>query len=188
MNLKNKNIIITGASKGIGKSITEEFILQGANVIINYKSYKSSAEKLEDFAYKNGVKVLIVQADITNPKEIEIMFNKITKKFPRIDVLVNNAGIFNEKDSPKNLEVFKSIFETNFLSHIRITNETLKYMEKGKIIFISSIHGQLGQGRPDAIAYSSMKAALNSYMKNLAKYLAPKILVNAVAPGQTLTP
>jgi 3-oxoacyl-[acyl-carrier protein] reductase len=61
-------------------------------------------------------------------------------------------------------------------------------MEKGKIIFISSIHGKLGHGRPTAIAYSSMKAALDSYMKNLAKHLAPNILVNSIAPGRTLTP
>ena len=80
------------------------------------------------------------------------------------------------------------MFETNLLAQVELTNAARKLMAKGKIVFVSSIHGELGHGRPDAIAYSASKAALNSYMKNLAKALAPDIFVNAVSPGRTLTP
>jgi 3-oxoacyl-[acyl-carrier protein] reductase len=105
-----------------------------------------------------------------------------------IDILVNNAGIFVEGDSPDDIDAIEKIFATNLFGSIRVTNAARARMKKGKIIFISSIHGKLGNGRPTAIGYSASKAALDSYMKNLAKALAPDILVNSIAPGRTLTP
>jgi 3-oxoacyl-[acyl-carrier protein] reductase len=102
--------------------------------------------------------------------------------------LINNAGIFDEADGPTNLSAFENIFRINFLAQIRMIKHTLEIMKSGKIINLSSVHGKIGHGRPEAIAYSAMKSALDSYTKNLAKELAPKILVNAVAPGRTLTP
>jgi 3-oxoacyl-[acyl-carrier protein] reductase len=185
MDLKNKTVLITGASKGIGKAIAEQFAKAGANIIINYRSDDASAAKV---AKDSSVQKLLVKADITKEDEVERMFKEIKKNFSQIDILVNNAAIFDSSDSPENLKVFENIFQTNFLAQIRVTNKALKMMKKGKVIFISSVHGKIGHGRPDTSAYSAMKAALDSYMKILAKHLAPDILVNSVSPGKTLTP
>ena len=187
MTLKSKNVLVTGGSKGIGRAVVVAMAEQGANVIINYSNDEKGADEAAKVAAKHSVKTLIVKADITKADEVADMLKKVKKEFSAIDVLVNSAGIFDENDSPDSIEAFQNIFETNFLAQIRVTNETRKLMKNGKIIFVSSIHGKLGHGRPSAIAYSSMKAALNSYMKNLARALAPEILVNAVAPGRTMT-
>ncbi len=188
MTLKDKTVLVTGGSKGIGRAVVEAMAKQGANVIINYSHDAKAAEELANEVGKQSVKTLAIKADIAKSEEVDAMFSKIKEEFVTIDVLVNSAGLFDEDDSPDNLEAFENVFETNFLGQVRVTNAARKLMEKGKIVFISSIHGKLGHGRPDAIAYSAMKAALDSYMKNLAKALAPDILVNSVAPGRTLTP
>jgi len=188
MILKDKTVLVTGGSKGIGRACVEAFATQGANVIINYAHDEKVAQETGNSIAKYGIKTLVVQADIANQTEVDAMFAKIGQEFSSIDILVNNAGIFAEGDTPDNLDAIQKIFETNLFGTIRVTNAARKIMGTGKIIFISSIHGKLGHGRPSAIGYSSSKAALNSYMKNLAKALAPDILVNAIAPGRTLTP
>lgn len=188
MTLKGKTVLITGGSRGIGKSCAEAFAKEGANIIINYAHDEKAAQETAELIRKTGVKVLVVKADISQQSELENMVKEIEKEFSSVDVLVNNAGIFEEGDSPDNIEAIEKVFAINLFGTARTTNTVRKLMKKGKIIFISSIHGKLGHGRPDAIGYSASKAALNSYMKNLAKALAPDILVNAVAPGRTLTP
>ncbi|HSX28615.1 MAG TPA: SDR family oxidoreductase [Candidatus Saccharimonadales bacterium] len=188
MTLKNKTVLVTGGSKGIGRACVLAFAEQGANVIINYAHDEKTARTTAEAAMKHDVKILIVQADIANQTEVDSMFATIKAEFPTIDVLVNNAGIFAEGDSPDNLEAIQKVFDTDLFGEIRVTNAARKLMPKGKIIFISSIHGKLGNGRPSAIGYSASKAALDSYMKNLAKALAPDVLVNSIAPGRTLTP
>lgn len=188
MKLQGKTVLVTGGSKGIGKAVVEAMALQGANVIINYSRDETAAQETADLLAKYPVKVLTVKADITNQQEVDLMASLVKKEFSTIDVLVNNAGTFDKKDGPDSLEAFQNLFEANFLAQVRVTNAIRPLMKKGKIVFVSSIHGKLGHGRPGVIAYSAMKAALDSYMKNLAKHLAPDILVNAVAPGRTLTP
>lgn len=188
MILKDKVVLVTGGSKGIGRACVEAFAEQGANVVINYAHDKKAAQEAATTAHKHGVKTLVVQADITKPAEVDAMFAKVEAEFSSIDVLVNNAGTFADGDSPDNLEAIREVFETDLFAQIYVTNAARKLMSKGKIIFISSIHGKLGHGRPSAIGYSAAKAALDSYMKNLAKALAPDILVNSIAPGRTLTP
>lgn len=188
MKIKNTKSLVTGASKGIGAAIAIELAKNGSSVIINYNSDKGSALKVKQECDKYSKGNLCIQADITDEKQVKKMFTEITKKFKSLDILVNNAGIFDSTDNPTNINAFQNIFEHNFLAHIKIIGNALRIMKKGKIINISSIHGMLGQGRPTAIAYSAMKSALNSYTKNLAKDLAPKINVNAIAPGKTITP
>lgn len=189
MILKDKTVLITGASKGIGLACVEAFAEQGANVIINYAhDEKTAREVAKLIADEHGVKTLVAQADIANQEQVDGMFAKIKEEFGSIDVLINNAGIFSEADNPDNIDAIQEIFAANFFGEVRVTNAARKLMTKGKVVFISSIHGKLGNGRPAAIGYSASKAALNSYMKNLAKALAPDILVNAIAPGRTLTP
>lgn len=188
MILKGKTVVVTGGSKGIGRACVEAFAAQGANVVVNYSHDERAAREAAVAAGEHGVKTLIVQADIAKQSDVDAMFDKIEHEFKSIDVLVNNAGIFVEGDSPDNIDAIHDLFETNLFGSMRVTNAARKLMEKGKIIFISSIHGKLGNGRPTAIGYSASKAALDSYMKNLAKALAPDILVNSIAPGRTLTP
>lgn len=188
MILKDKTVLVTGGSKGIGRACVEAFAEQGANVIVNYAHDENGAKEAADAASKHGVQTLIVQADITKQAEVDAMFAKIKAKFSSLDVVVNNAGTFAEGDSPDNLEAIQEVFDTDLFAQIRVTNAARKLISKGKIVFISSIHGKLGHGRPTAIGYSASKAALDSYMKNLAKAIAPNILVNSIAPGRTATP
>lgn len=184
----SKVAVVTGASKGIGAAIAVALAEEGYDVVINYKSDEKSANEVAKKVAATGQKVLVVQADISSEESVEQMFNEIKKQFSNIDVLVNNAGIFDEKDGPDNLDAFKRIIEVNLLALVNVTNHARRLMKKGKIVNISSIHGRLGHGHVGAIAYSALKAALESYTKNLAKALAPDILVNAIAPGRTATP
>src|SRR3989344_1582726 len=187
MNLRNKVALITGASKGIGAAAAIALAKEGCSVMINYKTDTNSAKKVlaQCNAFSHGN--LIIKADISNQLAVQKMMDKVRKNFSSLDILINNAGIFDEKDSPTNIAVFEKIFKTNFLAHILVTKYALKLMKRGKIVNVSSIHGRLGYGRPSAAAYAAFKAALENYTKNLAKELAPEILVNAIAPGRVAT-
>lgn len=188
MELKQKVVFITGGSKGIGVATAKLLSALGAIVIIGYYKGEEDAKRVvEAIKKKNGV-ATYVQCDVTSEESVATIAKSIKEDFGSVDVLINNAGIFDEKDDPSSMETFQNIFKVNFLGQVRVTNKILPLMSKGKIVFISSVLGQLGHGRPDAIAYSAMKAALNSYTKNLAKFLAPKILVNGIAPGKVKTP
>lgn len=188
MDTKDKIALITGASKGIGKATAMELAKKGASIIINYNSDENSAKKVLEECNQYSKNNTIIKADITKENEVEEMFKIIKEKYKKVDILINNAGIFDESDSPTNLKVFEKIFSMNFLAQIRITKFSLELMKEGKIVNISSIYGRLGQGEGYAAAYGSMKAALDHYTKTLARDLAPKILVNAIAPGKTITP
>lgn len=188
MDLKNKVVVITGASKGIGKATAILFVKEGCSVVINFKSDERGARDVLNECNKYSKRNIITQADVSSEQEVKKLFDLIKSKFSIIDILVNNAGVFDETDNPSNIAAFDKIYKNNFLGHVLVTKYARKLMSAGKIIYISSLHGRLGYGRPDAIAYSAFKAALESYTKNIAKELAPKILVNAVAPGRVATP
>lgn len=187
MKLKNKVALITGASRGIGRASAIAFAKEGCSVIINYKTDSTSARQVlqECNAFSQGNMVL--KADIANQIAVKNMMGSIKKSYKTLDVLINNAGIFDEHDSPTNIKVFENVYRNNFLNHVLVTKYALQIMKRGKIVNVSSIHGRLGHGRPEAIAYSAFKAAIENYTKNLAKKLAPRILVNAIAPGRVAT-
>lgn len=188
MNLQNKTFLVTGSSKGIGAAVVKSLSAQGANVIITYNSDKKSAKEVAAIAEQNKVKTMVVHLQIEDENSITEMFRQIKTKFSQIDGLVNNIGIKDAKDDPLNVEAFERTFATNLFGQIRVTKAALGLMKKGKIVFVSSVHSDFGRGKPGSAAYSSSKAAINSYAKNLAKDLAPDILVNIVSPGRTLTP
>lgn len=188
MELTNKTVLITGASKGIGAATALAFAQAGSSVIINYKSDTKAAQDILAQCNQHSTNNLLIQSDITQESEVKTMLQTIKTKCKHLDILINNAGIFDERDSPTNIDAFTNTFNYNLLSVFMVTKYTLELMKTGKIINVSSIHGRLGHGRPTAIAYSAFKAALNSYTQNLAKDLAPKILVNAIAPGRVATP
>jgi 3-oxoacyl-[acyl-carrier protein] reductase len=188
MKLKNKVALITGASKGIGRATAIALAKEGCSVVINYKTDTQLAKEVLDECSNYSMGNMAIRADIANENAVKGMVAKIKKMHGSLHVLVNNVGAFDESDNPTNIKVFEKIFKNNFLSHIQVIKYALKIMGRGKIVNVSSIHGRLGFGRPTAIAYAAFKAALESYTKNLAKQLAPRILVNAVAPGRVATP
>ncbi len=185
--LENKIVLVTGASRGIGKATAVAFAKEGCSIIINFKSDSKAAQAAlkECNKYSNGN--TLMKADVSRESEVAKMFGKIRKQFRHLDVLVNNAGIFDESDNPTNVKAFDNVYRNNFLSCVLVTKHALPLMKTGKIVNVSSVHAKLGYGRPEAIAYSAFKAALESYTKNLAKALAPRILVNAIAPGRVAT-
>lgn len=188
MKLQGTYALVTGASKGIGRATAVALAKEGCAVAINFKHDSNAARQTlkECSAHSEGN--FVVKADVSVEKEVKAMMAEIKKRFRRLDVLVNNAGIFDEADAPTNLAAFDHVYKNNFLSVVAVTAHALPLLKEGKIVNVSSVHGRLGGGRPSAIAYSAFKAALESYTRNLAKALAPKILVNAIAPGAVKTP
>lgn len=188
MKLTNKVALVTGASKGIGAAIAIRLASEGAVVLVNYNSDDDAANTVIEEITKAGGKAELLKCDIASAEQRKAMFKKIKQDFNKLDILVNNVGIIDGIDGVRQADTFRKTFEINLFSQIDVTDEALKIMDEGKIIFISSVHGGIGRGNPGVAAYSASKAAVDSYLKNLAKEVAPKILVNGIAPGRTLTP
>ena len=182
------NALVTGASKGIGKAIAIALATAGYSVAINFRQDVTEAEKVLQLCNKYSTNNLLIQADVSNERDVMAMVETVQSQYGTLAVLINNVGIFDESDSPTNISVFETLHANNFLSAVLVTTHALSLIKSGKIVNISSIHGRLGHGRPEAAAYAAYKAALENYTKNLAKALAPHILVNAVAPGRVDTP
>lgn len=180
-NINSKIILVTGASRGIGRAIAEE--LSKENIVIaNYNKSEESAKNLQE----QNENIDIFKADVSNRAEVKKMIDYIIEKYGKIDVLVNNAGIDQEKMFQDITdEDWDNIIKVNLYSVFCTTQETLKYMlekKNGCIINISSIYGI--NGGSCATAYSATKAGIDGITKSLAKELGPSnIRVNSVAPG-----
>ena len=180
-NINSKIILVTGASRGIGRAIAEE--LSKENIVIaNYNKSEESAKRLQE----QNENIDIFKADVSNRAEVKKMIDYIIEKYGKIDVLVNNAGIDQEKMFQDITdEDWDNIIKVNVYSVFCTTQETLKYMlekKNGCIINISSIYGI--NGGSCATAYSATKAGIDGITKSLAKELGPSnIRVNSVAPG-----
>lgn len=185
--LKNKNVLVTGGSRGIGAGICTAMASCGANVIINYHQHKENAEQLAEKLQQNyNVKALSFQADIAKEAEIIDMFKFIDTSVDSIDVLVNNAGcetVEHAVDLP--LNEWDRVFNVNLRGAFICSQEAGKRMIKqkqGVIINISSIHDKVA--RKGLIHYCSAKAGMNMMTKCLALELAAhNIRVVAVSPG-----
>lgn len=184
--MKNKTVLITGSSRGIGAQMAKQFAQNGYNVVINYNKSKTQALAVVDEIVKNGGNAIAVKADIRVESEVQNLFDVAIKTFGRIDVLINNAGIALGKLFIDNtLDEFDNVFNTNIKGNFMITKLVLPQMLSiggGKIINISSIWGQTG-GAMETI-YSASKGAIISFTKALAKeYALSNITVNTIAPG-----
>lgn len=188
MILENKVALITGASHGIGAAAAYRLAEEGCDVIVNYNSDDSAAAELANRVEGLGRRAFLAKADLTSQPDIDKMFDEIRRQVDSVDILVSNVGKIEDPDSIVDAAEFRKKFELNLFSHVEVIRQTLPLMDTGKIVFTSSVHGGLGRGNADRAIYSATKAAMNSYMANLARHLAPDILVNAVAPGRTLTP
>ncbi len=183
----NKVAIITGSSRGIGKAIAIKFAENGYNIVINYNNSKAKAETLKkSIESKYKVKTIAVKADVCIENEIINLIETTIKTFGRIDVLVNNAGIYNTKELfDKTSEDFEIMFKTNLLSMFLTTKYASPYMlknGKGKIVNVSS-NNSFQCFDPVTADYDVSKAGVNILTRCMAVELAPAINVNAVAPG-----
>ena len=183
----NKNVLITGGTRGIGESISREFAKKGYNLIINYIKSKEKAEKLKnELEEKYNIEVLTVQADLADEKEIKNMVDIALNKFGKIDVLVNNAGIIIDKEfEEKTIEDWKQTLNINLIAPFILTKLIEKEMVKNKsgvIINISSING-INTYHPSSVDYDTSKSGLISLTFDSAVEFSPYVRVNCIAPG-----
>lgn len=186
--LMGKVAVVTGASKGIGAEIALQLAREGASVVVDYSSSKAEADKVVSEIIKNGGKAIAVQASMASPKDIENLFSEANKAFGKIDLLVNNAGVYEfvplEDITP---EHYHKIFDINVLGLLLATKEAVKYFgSSGSIVNISSV---ASTSAPATTAvYSASKAAVDTITKCLGKELGPRnIRINSINPGMVET-
>lgn len=184
MELKDKNVFVTGSTRGIGLAIAHEFARRGANVVLNGRS-ELSDELLREFdAY--GIRVIGISGDISQEADAKRMVEEAIAQLGSIDILVNNAGITNDKLLLKMTEAdFKEVIKVNLTGAFNMTQAVLKAMMKarqGAIINLSSVVGLTGNvGQAN---YAASKAGLIGFSKSVAKEVAGRgIRVNVIAPG-----
>jgi len=186
---KDKVIIVTGASSGIGAEIALVFAGEGANLIITYKDNKSGAEEIASKIIEVGGRSLIIRADLTNELDAENIIKEAKLKYGKIDVLVNNAGRYIDGDEWNgNSEIWTKSLLQNLVSVMNVSKyaiEIFQQQKSGVIVNISSRYSTDGQY--DALAYAAAKAGVANITQAYAKLLAPYGRVNAVSPGAVNT-
>ncbi|GAB0173770.1 Enoyl-ACP reductase FabL [Helicobacter trogontum] len=190
--LKDKNIVITGCNKGIGKAALELCAKNGANIIAMNRTQDSASQKeLENLTRKHNVNLAMFYADFSNEAEVMNAANEILKLKVALDGIVNNVGIVGEARlfSMTKIEEIKEVFQVNFFSPLLLTQRLLKNMirhKNGSIVNLSSVAAL--DGIPGSLEYVSSKTSLIGATKKLASELAPfHIRVNALAPSITDT-
>ena len=186
-NIKNKNALITGASKGIGRAISIELAKQGVNVAINYNKSKKEAEEISnELINEYNVKSIILKGDVSNKDDCNLIVQESISTFGTLDILVNNAGIIDDNLLIRmSDEAWDRVLRTNLDSIFYCSKPAIKSMLKnkwGRILNIGSvvgIRGNIGQAN-----YASSKAGMIGFTKSLAKEVATRnITVNTITPG-----
>ena len=184
--LAGKTVLVTGGSRGIGRSIVELFARDGADVAFFYRGNAAAAAEVVEQARAAGLKVKAEQVDVTDAKAVGAAVERLAGEWGRIDVLVNNAGVI--RDNLLGLledEDIRVVLETNVGGVFNVTRAVVPHMiarRAGKIVNLSSVSGEKG-GRGQT-NYAASKGAINAFTRALAVELAPrKITVNCVAPG-----
>lgn len=183
--LRGKTVLVTGAGIRIGREIALALGRAGAQVVVNYHRSRTEALRTAHEIESQGGEAVALRADVSKPKQVETMFGKIERRFGRLDVLVNNAGVFfparwdalRERDWDRVLGVnLKGAFFP-----AQAAGRLMQRQKSGRIINISSLGGL--EAWPGYMHYCSSKAAVIHLTKCLAKALAPHVQVNSVAPG-----
>jgi short-subunit dehydrogenase len=184
--MKNKLVIVTGASSGIGRACAIEFANNGANLVLAARS----AEKLEIIAKEIGllgVEVLVVPTDVSNQEDCKVLVDKAIERFGKIDILVNNAGIsMRAAFADLDLEVLKKVMDVNFWGAVYCTRYAIKSIleNKGSVVGVSSIAGY--KGLPGRTGYSSSKFAMHGFLEALRiENLKKDLHVLLACPGFT---
>lgn len=187
--LSNRVAVVTGASKGIGAGIAKSLAAEGASVVVNYSSSKEGAERVVSEIKAEGGKAIAVQGDVAKTKDVQKLFAETKKAFGRLDVLVNNAGVYEFAPLDQITEQqFHRMFDTNVLGLILATQEAAKYFgaEGGSVINIGSVVSAITP--PNSAVYTATKGAVDAVTRTLAKELGPKkIRVNSINPGMVET-
>ncbi len=179
-----RRMLITGASRGIGADISKKFA-DKYELYLHYNNGQEEAERIASSILSEGGKVKLIQADLATQDGAEIIADHIRRDGSKLDVLINNAGIFQKGMAIENIDwdIMSSLFTVNVFSAIKLTSLCLSFLPKttqSNIIFLSSMATRLSL--PDLAIYTATKAAIESFMRSFAKGLGP-IRVNAIAPG-----
>lgn len=197
--LKAKNVLVTGASSGIGQAIAVRFATEGANVAINYRKSPEDAKETEEMVDNAcgqikgcGVKSLLVQADVSKEEDVVRMINSVVSEFGSLDILINNAGI-QIAGAAHEIKIadFDRVIAVNLRGAYLCAREAIKhFLEQrsgGVIINISSVHEIIP--KPQYVGYSVSKGGMENLTRSLAlEYADKRIRVNAIGPGATITP
>ena len=184
--LKGKVALITGGSRGIGRAAVRRFAEAGADVVINYRSDRESADSLAKEVERLGVRTVAIQADVASKADVDRMVDETVKLLGQVDILVNNAGIWEHNPIDKMTEAsLRKTIDVNLMGCFYTSMAVAPLMKKrrtGSIVFVSSTAGQRGEAFYSP--YAATKGALISLTKSLAPELvADNIRVNCVAPG-----
>jgi 3-oxoacyl-[acyl-carrier protein] reductase len=186
LDLKDKIALVTGASRGIGRVVATTLAGAGATVVVNYKSNAAAAEEVVRAVAAAEGQALAIQADVSQPEEVERLFKAVIERYSRIDILVNNAGITRDTLLLRMKEDdFDAVIATNLRGVYLCTKAALRPMTRvrsGRIINIASVVGIMGNA--GQANYAAAKAGIIGFTKAAAREMASRnITVNAVAPG-----
>ena len=188
--LQNKVALITGGDSGIGKAVAILFAKEGADIAIIYLNEHKDAENTKSAIEQYGKTCLLISADLSKEKACINAVSRVSKKFGRIDILVNNAATQTEQKTILDIstEQMLKTFATNIFAYFWVTKAALPLMKKGSAI-INTTSVTAYRGSAQLIDYSSTKGAIVSFTRSLAQSLIEEgISVNAVAPGPIWTP
>jgi len=186
MILEDRTCLVTGASKGIGRGIAEEFGRQGANVVVNYRSSEEAAYETRDTIESAGGEAVVAQADVSDQAAVREMYQAVHDEFGRVEVLVNNAGItVDKKFENMTREDWDRVIDVNLGGVFNCTKtcfEDIRNAHEGRLINISSVVGQ--QGNYGQANYATTKSGLFGFTRTIALELAREgSTANCVAPG-----
>ncbi|MGB3654829.1 MAG: 3-oxoacyl-[acyl-carrier-protein] reductase [Rivularia sp. (in: cyanobacteria)] len=184
--LREQVAVVTGASRGIGKAIAQEFAKLGATVVVNYANSSQAASELVSEITAAGGSAIALQADVSKAEEVDTLISNVLEKFNKIDILVNNAGITRDtlllRMKPEDWQAVINLNLTGVFLCTRAVSKGMLKKRSGRIINIASVAGQMGN--PGQANYSAAKAGVIGLTKTLAREFASRgITVNAVSPG-----
>jgi len=186
--LSDKIAIVTGASRGIGAAIARRLAAEGASVVVNYSKSAKPAQEVVDGIVKTGGKAIAVQADVSQPADIDKLFAATMSEYGRLDLLVNNAGIMERQTLDEiTAESIDRHFNLNVRGYLLCAKQAAAVLPRGGVI-INIVSAISRMAYPGAVVYTATKGALDVMTRVLAAELGPKgIRVVAVAPGSTRT-